>query len=299
MPSFARLTAARLATLVIAVGGLAIATARPAQAAGNLTASLATFLDDEDGRSVDLDLYWDATDWLALAAGAGSTDSASSLADLSGRSLRAAFDVHGEALGARLAWRNWQDGSEFESDVLNGEIYWRHDGLKLGLIGEQRDIDIGYSITLANRVIERTLAFSGTGVGAEASWYGDVWGVYARGIVYDYDSALDRAIAASQQPNLTRFPRIQGLVASLLTRTAGAIDDDLSVGVERSFQRSGLRLDLARSRDAISQADSTSASVAYRYTLTPRFDIEGTVGVTDTEDRDSVGFAGVTLSLRN
>ena len=291
----------RLALVRFTLGALALTAAGTgtASAAGNFNASLATFVDSEEGQSLDLDLYWDATRWVSLAAGAGSTDSASSLSDLNGRSLRAAIDVHGESVGARLGWRNWQDGDEFESDVLNGEVYWRHGGWKLGLIGEQRDIDIGYSITLANRVIERTLSFSGTGVGAEASWYGDAWGVYARSVVYDYDSALDRAIAASQQPNLTRFPRIQGLVASLLTRTAGAIDSDHGVGVERSFKRSGLRLDLARSSDAISGADSTSASVAYRYTLTPRFDIEGTVGLTDTESADSVSFAGITLSLRN
>lgn len=295
MTSFFHSRLARLATVA-----LALAAALPGQAlaAGNFNASLATFVDDEDGQSVDLDLYWDANRWVSLAAGAGSTDSASSLADLNGRSLRAAIDVHGEAFGARLGWRNWQDGDEFESDVLNGEVYWRHAGFKLGLIGEQRDIDIGYSITLANRVIERTLSFSGTGIGAEASWYGDAWGAYARSVVYDYDAALDRAIAASQQPNLTRFPRIQGLVASLLTRTAGAIDSDHSIGVERSFKRSGLRLDFARSRDAISEQDSTSASIAYRYTLTPRFDIEGTIGLTDTESADSVSFAGLTLSLR-
>jgi len=290
-PSLARIAGVALALAAIAPGTTV--------AAGNFNASFATFVDSENGQSLDLDLYWDATRWVSLAAGAGSTDSASSLADLNGRSLRAAIDVHGDAVGARIGWRNWQDGDEFESDVLNGEVYWRHAGWKLGLVGEQRDIDIGYSITLANRVLERTLSFSGTGIGAEASWYGDAWGVYARSVVYDYDSALDRAIAASQQPNLARFPRIPGLVASLLTRTAGAIDNDLSVGVERSFKRSGLRLDLARSRDAISQADSTSASVAYRYTLTPRFEIEGTVGLTDTESADSVSFAGITLSLRN
>jgi hypothetical protein len=264
------------------------------------SASVATFVDDADGTSVDLDLYWEPTEWLGLAAGMGKAESSAELADLDGDSLRAGVDLHGDSLGGRLNWRRWQDQGQFESDSVVAEVYWRTtQGFQFGLIAEQRDFTVDYSITVLNRVVPRRETFDGSGIGTQLSWYGSTWGGYLRGVTYDYDSKLDRVLAASRAPNLTRFPRIEALVASLLTRTAGAIDHDLSAGLERSFQRSGLRLDLSATRDALSGADSRSVSVSYRYALTPRFELEGTLGSVDSDDLDTIGFAGLALSFRH
>jgi outer membrane scaffolding protein for murein synthesis (MipA/OmpV family) len=267
---------------------------------GQFSASVATFVDDADGTSVDLDLYWQPTAWLGLGAGIGQSESSAELADLEGNSLRASVDLHGESLGGRLSWRQWQDSGQFESDSMTAEVYWRTaNGWQLGAIAEQRDFNVDYTVTVLNRSIARRVAFDGQGFGAQLAWYGDTWGGYLRGVSYDYDETLARVLTAAQTPNLARFPRIEALVASLLTRTAGAIDHDLSAGVERSFQRSGLRLDVAATRDALSGADSRSLSVSYRYSLTPRFELEGTLGSADSDDLDSVGFAGLALSFRN
>jgi hypothetical protein len=267
--------------------------------ASTFSTTVSGFVDDADGTSLDLDVYWEPTRWLALGAGVGSADSSSDLADLSGESVRASIDVHGAAFGGRLGWRNWQDAGDFESDSVSAEIYWRGESWQLGLIGEQRDFSIDYTITVAARPISRSVDFEGQGFGAQASWYGERWGGYLRAVGYDYDSTLDRVIAAAQLPNLSRFPRIEALVGSVLTRTAGAIDHDLAAGIERSFQRSALRLDLSATRDAVSAADSRSASLGYRYSVTSRFDVEATVGVVDSDDLDSVGFAGLALTFRN
>lgn len=267
---------------------------------GRFSASLATLVDDADGTSVDLDLYWEPTDWLGLSAGMGKAESSAELADLDGDALRAGVDVHGDSLGGRLNWRRWQDQGQFESDSVVAEVYWRTtQGWQFGVIAEQRDFTVDYTITLLNRVVPRREIFDGSGIGAQLSWYGETWGGYLRGVTYDYDTTLDRVIAASRAPNLARFPRIEALIASLLTRTAGAIDHDLSAGLERSFQRSGLRLDLSATRDALSGADSRSVSVSYRYALTPRFEVEGTVGSADSDDLESIGFAGLALSFRH
>jgi hypothetical protein len=183
---------------------------------------------------------------------------------------------------------------------MTAEVYWRTaNGWQFGAIAEQRDFAVDYTVTVLNRSIARRVAFDGQGFGAQVSWYGDAWGGYLRGVSYDYDDTLARVLAAAQTPSVARFPRIQALVASLLTRTAGAIDHDLSAGLERSFQRSGLRLDVAATRDALSGADSRSLSVSWRYSLTPRFEVEGTLGSADSDDLASVGFAGLALSFRN
>jgi hypothetical protein len=281
---------------------LPLAALPPAAAADTapFTATVAAFVDDADGLSTDLDLYWEPSDWLGLSAGIGQAESSGELADLDGNSLRAGVDLHGESLGGRLNWRRWQDSGQFESDSLGAELYWRTtSGLQVGVIAEQRDFSVDYTVTLLNRPVARRVEFDGQGFGAQLSWYGDAWGGYLRGVSYDYGNTLARVRAAAQTPNLGRFPRIQALVASLLTRTAGAIDHDVSAGIERSFQRSGLRLDVSATRDTLSSAESRTLSLSYRYSLTPRFELEGTLGTADSDDLDSVGFAGLALSLRH
>jgi hypothetical protein len=300
MPSQKQFQRIAIAAL-LPLSGLASAGLPTAAAAdgGTFTATLATFVDDADGISTDVDLYWDPADWIGLSAGIGQAESSSELADLDGDALRAGIDLRGESLGGRLNWRRWQDGGQFESDTLGGEIYWRAtSGWQFGLIAEQRDFSVDYTVTVLNRPITRRVEFDGQGFGAQASWYGEAWGGYLRGVSYDYGDTLARVRAAAQTPNLGRFPRIQALVASLLTRTAGAVDHDLSAGIERSFQRSGLRLDVSTTRDALSAAESRTLSLSYRYALTPRFELEGTLGTADSDDLDSVGFAGLALSLR-
>lgn len=267
--------------------------------ASSFSATLSGFADDADGTSLDLDLYWAPAEWLALSAGVGSADSSAELADLRGDSLRAGIDVRSESLGGRLGWRNWRDSGDFESESISAELYWRSGGWQIGLVGEQRDFRVDYVVTVAARPDKRSADFKGQGFGALASWYGERWGGYLRAVGYDYDASLERAVAASRLPNLARFPRIEALVGSLLTRTAGAIDHDLAAALERSFERSGLRLEVSATRDTLSGADSLSANLGYRYALSPRFEIEATVGAVDGDDLDSVGFAGLALTFRN
>lgn len=267
--------------------------------ASSISSTVSGFVDDADGASIDLDIDWQPADWLAVTAGVGSADSSSDLADLRGDSLRAGIGVRGSHLGARLGWRNWRDTGEFESDSLSLELFWRAGGWQVGLIAEQRDFSVDYTVLLLGGPAVRTASFEGQGYGARASWYGERWGGYLRAVGYDYDAMLERAIAASRAPNLERFPRIEALVGSLLTRTAGAIDHDLGAGLERSFERSALRVDVSTTRDAISGSESRSASIGYRYSLTSRFDVEATVGTVDSDDLDSVGFAGLALTFRH
>ncbi len=268
-------------------------------AASSFSTTLSGFVDDADGTSVDLDVFWEPADWLALGAGLGSTGSSADLADLRGDALRASVELRGAAVGGRLRWRNWRDADDFESDALVGEVYWRGGAWQLGMIAERRRFSIDYTVLLLGRPILRTTTFEGVGYGAEASWLGTRWSGYLRAVGYDYDATLERTVAASRAPNLARFPRVQALVGSLLTRTASAIDHDISSGLERSFQRASLRIDVSATRDAVSGADSRGASLAYGYSLSPRLAIEATIGAVDSDGLDSVGFAGLALTVRN
>lgn len=288
---------------VVAALLLAAVPALPAAVAaetGRFSASIGTLVDDADGTSVDVDLYWEPTTWLSLGAGIGQSESSADLADFNGDSRRASLDVHGDSLGGRLSWRQWQDSGQFDSDSMAAEVYWRTtSGWQFGAIAEQRDFGVDYTVTVLNRPLQRRVEFDGQGFGAQVSWYGDAWGGYLRGVTYDYDETLARVLAAARTPNLARFPRLDSLVTSLLTRSAAAVDHDLAAGIERSFQRSGLRFDVSTTRDSLSGADSRSLSVSYRYSLTPRFELEGTLGSADNDDLDAVGFAGIALSYRN
>ena len=127
----------------------------------------------------------------------------------------------------------------------------------------------------------------------------DAVAVVIVGVAYDYDDQLDRVISASRAPSTRAFPRVASLVNSVLTRTAGALDYQASLGVDRAFARSGLGLDLMRSSDAITGDDSTSLSASWRYDLNARLGLQATLGLTETDGLDSIGFAGLGLSFRN
>ena len=170
----------------------------------------------------------------------------------------------------------------------------------MALVAESRQLDVTYTTTgLLGRTVAQDVRFDGVGLGAELGWAGNAWGGYLRGVSYDYDSQLDRAISASRAPATRAFPRVAALVNSVLTRTAGAIDYQASLGVDRAFSRAGLGADLTLSSDTISGADSASLSLSWRYDLTTRLGIDATLGMTETDGFDSIGFAGVGFSFRN
>jgi hypothetical protein len=261
--------------------------------------TLAAFADEASGSDFSLDARLVPSAWWTLSAGVGRSESSDNFADLGGTALRAAADLHGENLGLSISYNGWDDGDSFESRTLGARVYYRQGGFQGGLIVEERNIDVSYSFSVLGRAISTSQDFGGEGFGATLSYYGDQWGGYLRGVSYSYDENLSRLLTAVGQPNVTRFPRIAALSASLLTRAAGVLQSDVSAGIDRAFVRSGLRLDASFAKDAITGADSTGASVSYRYRISSRVEIEGTLGVTDTDGFDSLTYGGVALSLRN
>jgi hypothetical protein len=200
----------------------------------------------------------------------------------------------------RGSWSRWQDSNAFESTTGSGALYWRHAGLQLELLGESKDFAVDYSfVNLLGRTVIDTAKFGGSGFGAGASWYGERWGIYGRGMSYSYDKKLQRLIAIGQLPTTVSLPRIQALTESVLTRGAAALDSEYSLGVDRSFARSGLRADLVLTRDAVAGVDSRDYSLSWRYSISPQFEGEITAGSNQTSGAGSVGYAGLTLNYRH
>ncbi|MGQ0836282.1 MAG: hypothetical protein ACT4O5_15460 [Gammaproteobacteria bacterium] len=283
------------------LSSLALIAAFAGPAAGHadteLDLAIALFADAEGGTSLDVDASLAPTGWLTLSAGAGTSDASSGGAELGGTAMRGSIDLHSQRFGVQTYLRSWSDDDEFDSQTLGARAYFRSGGFTAAFIGEGQDLDVGFTVLVLGRPVERSASFESTGVGAGVSYYGRTWGGYLEGVAYDYDEQFDAAIAASRSPGIARFPRVQALVGSVLTLTQGALDHELTAGVERMFSRSSLRLDWVTVEDAIDGLRADSVSGAWRYSFTRAIDLELTLGVSDSETLDSLAFGGVTFML--
>jgi hypothetical protein len=278
------------------VGALLVAAAN-VQAEIQLDASLAAFADESSGRSLDLDVGFSPARWVRLSGGFGTSESSEESADLSGDGYRLALDVSLANAGLRGYTRTW-DADDFAADTLGVNVYLRHEGFEFAFIGEQKEFDVGFDVLVLGRPVSRTESFEGRGYGVSMSWCGTRWGYYFRALDYNYDDRFDGLLLASRSPTTSRFPRFAALVSSILTRTQGALDYQASIGFERFFSRSSVRVDYSQLRDAVFSDDGSSYGIGYRFGLTRSFDLDLSAGIDESEDLDAVGFAGLTLLYR-
>ncbi len=287
-----RLQAAMAATLIAAVPGLS--------AAAGFTLSGSAYVDQDRGESYDLDLRIRPSDSWFVAAGIGRSATAGAGSAFAGASWRASAGWQGERFGVGLSARDWRDGDQFESRNLGADltVLLPADFVLTALL-RQRKLDLDYTITGAlGRIVPASAGFRGRGYGAELGWSSRAWNASVRAVRYSYDDALERVIAAAAAPATRYFPRIQALTDSMLTQASGATERELGVSVERSFARSGLRLDLSNSREALTGTTANGIAASYRYTLSPRVEMEGTVGVSDGDSLDAVTYGGLAATLR-
>ncbi len=289
-----KLSARHAQVLVLTCGLLVSAVAR-----ADFDLTLSALADDDGGVNFDSAVTYVPNDHWTLGASLGHSTSSTQFSDFSGTSYGLSADLHNSQFGARLAWRSWQDSNDFESRVGSGKLYWRRDALEIGLLLEQRDFDVQYSFTLANRTVSRTASFSGDGVGLSVSWYGEVWGAYAQYQDNSYDDALSNSLTTIVSVNPQTRPRLAALSASILSRASGVTDNEFSVGLDRSFNRSGLRVDAYQFKDQISGGDTTGVSLGYRYSITSLVSIEATVGSADSDGFDNQAYGGLAISIRH
>ena len=263
--------------------------------------TLSGLTDEDGGVNYDAFLAVAPNDHWTLNANVGQTTSSVEFSNFSGTSYGLSADLHNERFGARLGWRSWDDSNNFESRITSGKLYWRNEALEIGLLLEKRDFSVLYTFTpplVGARPISRTASFAGDGVGLAVSWYGDAWGAYAQFQDNSYDSAFTSAINTLVSLNPQRRPGLAALAASVITKANGVTDNEFSAGLDRSFARSGLRLDAYRIKDQIDGGNGTGVSLGYRYSISSTVTMEATVGSSDSDGYQSQMYGGLSVTFR-
>jgi hypothetical protein len=272
----------------------------PSASAADFALTASGLIDEDSGSSYDLDLRVSPSDAWSLSAGLGRSGTDAPGSDFAGTSWRAAGGWQGSRVGVGFNAVQWQDDGQFESQTLGADLtVTLPAGFMLTALLRQRDLEVSYSVVgLLNRLTPVTTAFDGSGYGAELSWFNESWGLSLRSVTYSYDSSLDRVRAAAASPATRGFPRLQALTDSMLTRAFGATDREFGASVERRFSRSGLALNVGGSRETLTGESVTSLGVSYRYALSPRVDLEGTLGSSDGDTLGSLAYAGLSATFR-
>lgn len=287
------LACARLAVAAVAALACSPAMAMPA----NLDLSANT--DDGGGRSYAADVSLSPTEHFTVTAGAGHSQGGDDTGDIAGTLWNAGVSLHGERGGVSLRADSFDDSSNYTARTLGARAWLGAGDFEIALLGRRRDIDVQVTLALPLRTIRRDVEFSALGAGLEVTWTRGRISAYASGLVYDYDDDFDRFIELSRSPQLARRPRIEALVGSFLTQAQGAIDRQAGAGIERSFGRQSLALDVSHVHDAILDAGSVSVAVTWRLARTARLDWSVSGGVVDSDAYGDVAFIGVGLGIGN
>jgi hypothetical protein len=267
---------------------------------GTALITVAGLADSESGTSFDADAYWGPTANWGVGLGVGKIESNLPGADFSGTSFRGSSDVTIGRLNARAGFRQWEDSSQIDSDAGTFEMSWLFDsGLSVALLYEDRSLATTYQVSgPLGRRRNQTLDLDGSGWGADLSWFGDEWQAGIRYLDLGYGSTLDRLRTAISSPQTLRFPGIQSLVDTVLTRNIAPIDYEFSALLGRSFDRASLRGEWFLQRDALTGQDIQSFSLRYGYRFTDHVELGLTGGLLDASFGGSIGFGGLALTLR-
>jgi hypothetical protein len=237
--------------------------------------TLGVLADNEDGTSYDIDAQFAPTDNWYVGAGVGRSESSLTGADFSGTSLRLATDV--------LA-----------------QIGWLADnGFSFGALLDDRRMTVQYTATILGQTQEREIDFEGTGFGADISWFGESWNLGVRYLGYSYGRSVDRVRAVLDSASTDRFPRLQLLMDSVVTRAAGAPDRQFTATLGRQVGRSSLQGDFGLQRDALTGTKVKSLSLTHGHSPGEHVHIDTTLGFSDGGVDGTVAFAGLALTLGN
>jgi hypothetical protein len=181
-----------------------------------------------------------------------------------------------------------------------GELGWMAaNGLSVSALVDHRDLTVEYTLTVLGVPREAHIDFKGTGFGADVSWFGANWNLGARFLDYSYGRSVDRVRAAIASASTQRFPRVNLLLDSIVTRAAGAPDQQFVATLGRQFSRSSLQGDWAMQRDALTHDRINSLSLIHGYEIGARWQLDTTLGFSDGDTGGTVAFAGLALTLRS
>jgi len=264
--------------------------------------TLGALADSDDGRSLDLRARYSPIRPLTLGASIGHSQSSPAQGeDLSGTSFGVSAGLDYDAFFANVSADRWKDSGQLRSTVVRGEFGWLSlDGFALSALVTNRDMRVNYSSTVLGNTQERNIDFTGTGFGADLTYYGKVWTSGVRFLGYDYGRSVDRVRAVIDSGNTDRFPRLQDLIGSVATRAASAPDRELSLVLGRQFartSRTSLTADLNWQRDALTGDETRGAGLTLSLTPRAHLGIDISAGASKTDGAGTVGWGGVWFTL--
>jgi hypothetical protein len=238
-------------------------------------------LDTDHGSAVDAAVFWSPVDAWSVSAGVGTGKSGTGADAFSGTVLRAGADVYLGRFNAGVSLRHWEDSSQLRNLAMRAQFGFTADsGLGVAAIIDDRALRLKYlSSGLLGTPRELEVDFEGTGFGAELSWIGMQWNAAAHYVDYDYGRSVQRVRAALTASDTTRFPRLQVLAASAVTRAAAATDRELGVTLGREFARATLQGDYLLLRDALTGEQTHSLSLTHGYRMSARLRLDTTLGL--------------------
>jgi hypothetical protein len=268
--------------------------------AGAASVTLGTLADSEEGLSYGLDGRFSPTDNWSVGAGVGRNESSVGGEKFAGTSLRVSTDLVMGAWFTGVSVQRWKDSNQLRSTTVLGELGWMAaNGLSVSALVDDRNLTVDYAVTVLGQLREAQIDFKGTGFGVDISWFGANWNLGARFIDYSYGRSVDRVRAAIESASTERFPRVNFLLDSIVTRAAGAPDQQFVATLGRQFSRSSLQGDWAMQRDALTHDRVNSLSLTHGYEIGAKLRLDTTLGFSDADGGGTVAFGGLALTLRN
>ena len=265
----------------------------------DLGATFTVSADDTGGAGVDADFALSPSENLTLRAVAGYSTGPDDVGDLAGTVFGAGLSLHGEHLGVTLDYDQFDDPTSYRVATVAARAWFDVGDLRISLLGRQREMGVELTLELPLRVVRRTVEFSALGAGLELTWTHQDFGAYLMALDYEYDEAFERFVAIDDGPLAERRPRIEALLGSFIMQAQGAIDRQGAVGVQYSFGRQAVALDVSTVHDAIIDESSTSYMFSWQRVHSTRLDYAVSAGIIDSISLGNVGFVSFTLGLSN
>lgn len=278
------------------VVGLCTAMGAPAV---DLGATFTASLDDTGGQGIDADFNLSPTGNLTLRALAGYSTGPEEVGDLAGTVLGGGVSLHGEHFGVTLDYDHFEDPTSYRVATLAARAWFDVGDLRVSLLGRQRDMRVALRLDLPLQVVRRDVEFSALGAGLELTWTRGDFGAYLMALDYEYDEAFERFVALDDGPLSERRPRIEALLGSFIMQAQGAIDSQGAVGMQYSFGRQAVALDVSAVHDAIIDESSTSYMLSWQRVHSARLDFAVSAGIIDSISLGNVGFMSFTLGVSN
>jgi hypothetical protein len=235
-----------------------------------------------------LNLALEGETWLSMTAG----QSRAPAMDEDVRAGLLAFGVDHDfgPIGLALSVEEWGDKNNIETRDWRGEIFFDRDHYRIGVVREQRAIDIFFSpLGAPNATDLRRVGINADGLGV--NWRAEIspkWQTYGSWMDYDYPRGVRL---------LPRADRLDLLSTSTVTLAYSFIDRYETVGFEYSLGLKLINLDFGRDRSTLDGERLKSFGASILWPVAQRMDLEFRLGSSRSDGFGSTTFGGLTLLI--